>query len=72
MKNSKKLLYFGSLIYLTFVDDDNNKFLAFSEGFNKVKVRMKTINQMNNESNITKGLFQLYPSFYHTEYIKTK
>ena len=75
LKNSKysqKLLHFGSLIYLSFVNEDNKEFFATAEGFNKTKLRLKTRDSMNLEGTFMRGLFRIYPSFFDNEFLKTK
>lgn len=67
----KQLLNYGSLIYLTFLEEDGELFYACAEGFTKPKIRLRVKEEMSQESFST-GLFKIYPSFYNTEYLKTK
>ena len=67
----KQILNYGSLIYLTFIEEDGEIFYACAEGFTKPKIRLRLKEEMAQESYST-GLFKIYPSFYNTEYLKTK
>lgn len=57
LKIAKKLLHFGCLVYLTFYDEENSKYIAVSEGFNKTKLRLKMSNDIKKEGSLNRGLF---------------
>jgi len=67
----KQLLNYGALIYLTYQEEDSDLFYACAEGFTKPKIRLRLREEMSQESYST-GLFKIYPSFYNSEYLKTK
>ena len=69
--HKKQSLNYGALIYLTYQDDNGELFFACAEGFTKPKIRLRIKEEMAQESYAT-GLFKIYPSFYNTEYMKTK
>lgn len=70
--NTKPVLTYGSLIYLTFTEENHSEYYAYSEGLTKTKVLLKTKESFNREGAYTRGLFRIYPSFYQNEYIKAK
>lgn len=70
--NTKPILTYGSLIYLTFTEENHSEYYAYSEGLTKTKVLLKTKESFNREGAYTRGLFRIYPSFYQNEYIKAK
>lgn len=70
-QSKKKMLNYGSLIYLTFQEEDGQLFYSCAEGFTKPKIRLRGLEEMAQE-NYSTGLFKIYPSFYNTEYLKTK
>lgn len=69
--SKKKMLNYGSLIYLAYQEENGEIFYACAEGFTKQKIRLRVLEQMAQE-NYSTGLFKIYPSFYNTEYLKTK
>lgn len=70
-KGKKQLLNYGSLIYLSFQEEGGIEFYACAEGFTKTKVRLRTKQNLGDQ-NYSSALFKIYPSFYNTEYMKTK
>ena len=67
----KRLLNYGSLIYLSYQEEGGKEFFACAEGFTKSKIRLRT-KQSLGDQNYSTGLFKIYPSFYNSEYVKTK
>jgi len=70
--NSKPILTYGSLIYLTFSEENLTEYYAYSEGLTKTKVLLKTKESFHREGSYMRGLFRIYPSFYQNEYTKGK
>jgi len=70
--NSKPILTYGSLIYLTFSEENLTEYYAYSEGLTKTKVLLKTKESFHREGSYMRGLFRIYPSFYQNEYAKGK
>ena len=68
----KGALTYGSIIYLTFNEDNTLEYYAFAEGFNKNKIVLKSKQQFKKDSSYVKGLFRIYPSFYNDLYKKAK
>lgn len=69
---SQGVLHYGALVYLTFSEDNSEDYYAFSEGFNDTSVMLKAKAQFVAHGSHYNGLFRIYPSFYHNEYIKGK
>ena len=68
----KGALTYGSIVYLTFNEDNTLEYYAFAEGFNKNKIVLKSKQQFKKDSSYVKGLFRIYPSFYNDLYKKAK
>ena len=70
--NTNKILCYGSQIYLNFYDDMNNKFIAFSNGFNKNKIRLRLFENVCENGDYIRGLFKIFPFFTNKEYLEMK
>ena len=70
--NVNPFLTYGCLIYLTFSEDNITDYYAYSEGLTKTKVLLKTKESFHKEGSYMRGLFRIYPSFYHAEYGNAK
>ncbi len=70
--NVNPFLTYGCLIYLTFSEDNITDYYAYSEGLTKTKVLLKTKESFHKEGSYMRGLFRIYPSFYHNEYGNAK
>ena len=70
--NSNKILDYGCQIFLNFYDHTNNKFIAFSNGFNKNKIRLRLFENVCQNGEYIRGLFKIYPSFSNKEYLEIK
>jgi len=70
--NINPFLTYGCLIYLTFSEDNRTEYYAYSEGLTKTKVLLKTKDSFYKEGSYMRGLFRIYPSFYHAEYGNAK
>jgi hypothetical protein len=68
----KGALTYGSLIYLTFTEENLTEYVAYSEGLTKTKILLKTRDEFEKQSMYMKGLFRIYPSFFQNEYTKGK
>lgn len=70
--NSSKILFYGCQIFLNFYDHSNNKFIAFSDGFNKNKMRLRRFDNVCQNGEYIRGLFKIYPSFSNKEFLEIK
>ena len=70
--NSSKILFYGCQIFLNFYDHSNNKFIAFSDGFNKNKMRLRLVDNVCQNGEYIRGLFKIYPSFSNKEFLEMK
>lgn len=70
--NPNKILCYGCQIFLNFYDNSNNKFLAFSNGFNKNKIRFRLFENVCQNGDYIKGIFKIYPSFSNKEHLDMK
>lgn len=71
----KGVLTYGSLVYLSFNEESNTtsiEYYAYSEGLTETKVLLKTKNSLQAEGSFARGIFRIYPSFYHDAYLKGK
>lgn len=71
----KGVLTYGSLVYLCYNEDSNTtsiEYYAYSEGLTETKVLLKTKNSLQSEGSYTRGVFRIYPAFYHDAYLKGK
>jgi len=60
------------MIYLCFCDEDDREFYVTAEGYTKNKIRLKLKQHIQNSDSLTFSLFKIYPTFYNSEYLKTK
>lgn len=68
--NTSKILHFGCLIYLKFSYNESKQYTTYSEGYNKIKLRMTTEDYLDNTGSSNLGLFQLLPGFFSNEFEK--
>lgn len=70
--SSSKILCYGCTIFLNFYDHHNNKFICFTNGFNKHKIRLKLFENSCQNGDYIKGLFKIFPAFVNKEYNEMK
>jgi len=71
----KDVLTYGSLICLSFTEEaekNSDEYYAYSEGLTDTRVLLKTKFDIDSEGSYSRGIFRIYPSFYHESYTKGK
>lgn len=71
----KGVLTYGSLVCLNYTEEsatNSIEYYAYSEGLTDTKVLLKTRDALQSDGTYTRGIFRIYPSFYHNAYIKGK
>lgn len=66
------VLHYGALVYLSYTEDNTLEYYAYSEGFNETSVYLKSKEMFETDGTHFRGLFRVYPSFYHNQYLKGK
>ena len=69
---SDKILRYGCQIFLNFYDDTNQRFIGFSSGFNKNKIRLRLFDKISQNGYYIRGLFKIYPCFSNKEFVEIK
>lgn len=71
--SNSKVLCYGCSVFLNFYDNNNKKFICFSNGFNKNKIRLKIFDELcEKNGDYIKGLFKIHPAFLNKEYNEIK
>ncbi|EGR30411.1 MIR domain protein [Ichthyophthirius multifiliis] len=71
-QSNKSILNFGSTIYLSYENEQNEIFISQAEGFTKNRVQLLQESHIKKYGNYMSGLFKVYPSFYNSQYLKIK
>ena len=68
----KSQLQYGSIIYLSYTDENMMEYFVTAEGFSNNKVRLKPKHDILNSSGLSSCLFKMYPTFFNNEFNKAK
>lgn len=66
------VLHYGAYIFINYSDINGNIYFANAEGYNKLKISLKSEDHFRNENILENGLFRILPDFYDADFQKGK